>query len=113
MIWYERHDKDASRTARHYGISGKTFWKWHGRFDERNFATLEEKSRSPLRKRARTMSEQEECRIVALRKEHLRWGKEKLAIAYRGQFRESVSAWKVQKVINRMIWKSFKLVKKN
>lgn len=101
MIWYERHDKDASRTARHYGISGKTFWKWHGRFDEWNLASLEERSRSPLRKRIRTTTEHEELRIIELRKEHLRWGKEKIARAYTEKFGQKVSAWNVQKTIEK------------
>jgi transposase InsO family protein len=101
MIWYERHDRDASLTARHYGISPKTFWKWKKRFNERDFSTLEERSRAPLRTRVRTITQQEEVRIVDLRREHLRWGKEKIALSYRERWREPMSAWKVQKVIEK------------
>ena len=99
MIYYERNQRDAGLTARHYGISGKTFWKWRKRFNELDLSTLEERSRVPLRRRVRTITQQEEVRIVDLRRSHLRWGKEKLAIAYQDRWREPVSAWKVQKVI--------------
>lgn len=101
MIYYERHDKDAPLTARHYGIAPKTFWKWRKRFNEGDLSTLEERSRVPVHKRTRMVTQQEEVRIVELRRSHLRWGKEKLAIAYKERWNEPVSAWKVQKVIER------------
>ena len=101
MIWFERHDENALATARHYGITGKTFWKWKKRFNEQNLLSLEERSRTPLRRRSRVITEQEETRIVLLRKEHLRWGKEKIALVYAGKYRSSISAWKVQKTIEK------------
>jgi transposase InsO family protein len=51
--------------------------------------------------RIRTITQQEEVRIVDLRREHLRWGKEKLAIVYQGRWHEPMSAWKVQKTIEK------------
>lgn len=101
MIYYERSGKNALLTARHYGIAPKTFWKWHKRFDEKDFSTLEERSRVPKRRRTRTITSQEEVRIVDLRRSHLRWGKEKLALAYIDRHREPMSAWKVQKTIEK------------
>jgi len=101
MIFYHRHERDASLTARHYGVSPKTFWKWKKRFNERDLSTLEERSRIPIRRRTRTITSQEEVRIVDLRREHLRWGKEKLALAYQDRWGEPLSAWKVQKTIEK------------
>ena len=101
MIYYERNDRDAGLTARHYGISGKTFWKWRRRFNELDLSTLEEKSRVPIRKRTRTITQQEEVRIIDLRRTYLRYGKEKLARLYATRYGEPVSAWKVQKVIEK------------
>jgi transposase InsO family protein len=101
MIWYERNGRDASFTARHYGVSPKTFWKWRKRFNEMDLSTLEERSRVPLNRRTRTITQQEEVRIVDLRREHLRWGKEKIALVYRDRWGETVSAWKVQKTIEK------------
>ena len=101
MIWYEMHDQSALATARHYGVSGKTFWKWKKRFNELDLSSLDELSRVPAHRRERTITQQEEVRIVDLRRAHLRWGKEKIAIAYAGQFSSPISAWKVQKVIKK------------
>jgi hypothetical protein len=47
MIYYERHARDAGLTARHYGISGKTFWKWRKRFNERDLSTLVNRCPNP------------------------------------------------------------------
>lgn len=101
MIHFERHEENAQKTARHFGIAPKTLWKWKKRFDERDLSTLEERSRVPARKRMRTITEREEVRIVDLRRSHLRWGKEKIALVYAKRYGSSVSAWKVQKVIER------------
>src|SRR5665647_1460719 len=64
MIWYEMRDKNALATARHYGVSAKTFWKWRKRFNELDLSSLEERSRVPVRRRERTITQQEEVRIV-------------------------------------------------
>jgi transposase len=101
MIWYERNDKNALALCRHYGITPKTFWKWKKRFNELDFSTLEERSRVPLHKRTRTITSQEEVRIIDLRRRYLRYGKEKLARIYATHFGSVISAWKVQKVIEK------------
>ena len=101
MIYYERHDKNALQTARHYGIAPKTFWKWRKRFREDDLATLEEFSRVPLNKRTRTITQQEEVRVIDLRRTYLRYGKEKLARVYTERYGASMSAWKVQKTIEK------------
>jgi transposase InsO family protein len=101
MIYYERHDHNALQTSRHYGIAPKTFWKWKKRFRENDLATLEELSRVPLNKRTRTITQQEEVRIVDLRRTYLRYGKEKIARVYVVRYGGSMSAWKVQKTIEK------------
>ncbi len=101
MIYYERHAKNALATSRHYGVSPKTFWKWRKRFNERDFSTLEELSRVPLNKRTRTITQQEEVRVVDLRREYLRYGKEKLSRVYVVRYGLPMSAWKVQKTIEK------------
>lgn len=100
MIYYER-GYPAAVIARRCGISQKTFWKWRKRFRDDDLSTLEERSRVPARRRASTVTQQEEVRIVDLRREHLRWGKEKIALAYADRFGSAISAWKVQKVIEK------------
>lgn len=103
-IIYYHEGNDASKTARHFGIARKTFYKWFREFDEDNLYSLrklEDKSRAPQRVRQREITQLEEQRIIALRKKRLRYGKIKLAKIYEQIYREKISAWKVQKVIEK------------
>jgi len=103
-IIYYREGYDASQTARHFGISRKTFYKWYGQFDPDNLYSLkclEDKSKAPIRVRQREITSIQEQRIIKLRKKYIRYGKEKLAVIYKTDFKETISPWKVQKVIER------------
>lgn len=42
-----RREKNASKTAKHFGISRKTFHKWKKRFEKKHCIGLEELSRTP------------------------------------------------------------------
>lgn len=100
IYFYQGHN--ASQTARHFGISRKTFYKWFNKFDEGNIYTmhkLEDRSRAPKHVRQREVTPLEEQRIVNLRKEHIRWGKMKLKKIYKQEYNETISSWKIQKVI--------------
>lgn len=98
---YYRETKNVSLTCRHFAISRKTFHKWKKAYDPYNLATLESKDRAPKRKRHREISPEQEMRIVELRKRHIRYGKEKLAIGYKETYGETISAWKIQKTIEK------------
>jgi transposase InsO family protein len=101
-IVYCYQGSTAIQTARHYGISKKTFYKWFGQFDRDNLYSLyclEDKSKAPKRVRQREATPLEEQRIIKLRKEHIRYGKMKLAEIYKTNYQEKISSWKVQKVI--------------
>ena len=91
--------ENAKRTALHFGISRKTFYKWFKRFDEKDLSTLEEESRAPEHVRQREISYLQRARIRKLRKAHLRWGKMKLKKRYEKEYSEEISSWKFQKVI--------------
>ncbi|MDR3559227.1 MAG: helix-turn-helix domain-containing protein [Candidatus Pacebacteria bacterium] len=98
----------ATSTARHYGISRKTFYKWFKVFDRDNLYSLyqlEDKSKAPKKTRQREITPIQEQRIIQLRKRYIRWGKEKLAVIYQEEFGEKISAWKIQKVIEN--WKLY------
>ena len=100
FIYYEaKSGGNALRTARHFGIAPKTFHAWKKRFDDRNLRTLEEKSRAPKRVRQRAITTEEEMRVVALRKQYLRWGKKKIAVLYKRIHGAPISSWKVQYTI--------------
>jgi putative transposase len=99
IFYYTVGKKNAARTALHFGISRKTLHKWLKRFDEIRLETLEEASRSPHQTRQRVISPLQKIRIIKLRKAHLRWGKMKLQRCYGREYGETVSSWKIQKVI--------------
>lgn len=107
-IIYYYQGNTSIQTARHYGISKKTFYKWFGQFDRDNLYTLyclEDKSKAPKRVRQREITNIEEQRIIQLRKEHIRYGKMKIKEIYRTTYNEKISSWKIQKVIEN--WKLY------
>jgi len=101
FIWYEEHGKNASLTTRHFGISRQCFHEWKKRFDGKNLQLLETRSCAPNHVRHKEITPLEETRIVALRKAHVRWGKEKLAILYKTTYGSPISSWKVQYTIKK------------
>lgn len=103
LQWMDHYQKtkNVSLTCRHFGISRQLFYYWLKRYDPKNLYTLEDKDRAPKRQRQREITPEQEMRIVALRKQYLRYGKEKLAIIYQTLYQEKVSSWKIQKVIEK------------
>lgn len=102
IYYYEGHK--ASQTARHFGISRKTFYDWLPCFDRDNLYSLhkpEDASKAPKKRREREITAVEEMRIVALRKQHIRWGKMKLAVLYKKTHNEKISSWKIQVTIQK------------
>src|SRR3989338_1989247 len=72
--------RNTSRTAKHFGISRKTFHKWRKKFEKgrSQVRSLIDGSKAPHRKRFWQVSLEEEERVVSLRKKHLKYGKKKL-----------------------------------
>lgn len=103
LAWFdhERRSGSVAATCRYFGIPRKTFYYWQKRFDPENLASLEERDRAPIRRRVREISPHQEMRIVALRRRHPRYGKEKLVYLYSREYKETISRWKIQKVIEK------------
>jgi transposase InsO family protein len=102
FLWYETTGKKNARaTCRHFGIPPKTFYARQKRFDETNLRSLEERSHRPHRVRSRTITPEEESRVVQLRMAHLRYSKMKLAVLYAQRYGTPISSWKIQKVIEK------------
>lgn len=100
MIYYQsRGMKNASLTARRFGIARSTFCKWKSRFNEMNLHTLESRSRAPRARRQRNYSPQKDQRVIALRKRYPYFGKEKLARLYQNEYGERITSWYIQRVI--------------
>lgn len=101
LIFYHTQGKNIKKTCEHFGISRRVFWKWRKRFDEKTPLTLECQSRAPKTRRQREITPLEEERVVELRRQYIRYGKEKLAIKYEQRYGSKISAWKVQKTIEK------------
>ena len=78
LDWYFAHDRHASLTCRHFGISRQTFYRWLKRYDPRRLASLENHSSAPKRRRFRRWTTEHALAVLALRQEYPAWGKEKL-----------------------------------
>jgi len=78
MNHYLLHGRNAAFTCRHFGISRQCFYRWWRRYDPHNLATLEARSHRPHRLRRPTWSAQQAERVLALRRQYPRWGKDKL-----------------------------------
>jgi putative transposase len=99
IFYHTIGERNAIKTAKHFGINPKTFHKWKGRFQEKNLLTLEEQSRAPVKTRKRDISQLQRRQIRELRNKHLRWGKMKLQKHYKKMYGEYLSSWKFQIVI--------------
>lgn len=103
LKWFDYYKKsdNVSKTCRYFGIARKTFYKWQKLYDPKNLWTLETHSRAPIRRRQRQITGEQEMRIVNLRKKHIKYGKIKIAKIYEREYGETISSWKVQKVIQK------------
>lgn len=103
LAWmdYYHKTKNAALTCRHFGISRETFYEWKRRYNPYHLESLEGKSRRPKRMRRWQISRIEEFRVLQLRRQYLRYGKEKLKVLYQHKHQESISSWKIQRVIEK------------
>src|SRR5258708_8793755 len=82
---YYRDTENVVRTCRHFGISRQTFYRWQRRYDPLDLTTLEDHSHRPRRIRQPTWSFPLEEKVLTLRLQFPRWGKDKLAVLLRRQ----------------------------
>lgn len=101
IFYYSQAKKNALFTASYFGISSKTFHKWKKRFDPHRIQSLEEKTRAPHHRRVWEVTPLEEERIIKLRNQYLKYGKQKLKIIYQQDYSEQISTWKIERVIRK------------
>lgn len=101
FTWHAAHGENVSLTTRRFGISRQCFHEWKKRFDGKDLRTLESRSCAPQHVRQKEITPLEEGRIIELRKAHIRWGKEKLAVLYQTIYGSDVSSWKVQYTVQK------------
>ena len=82
MDFYHRCH-NVARTCRHFGISRQTFYRWLRRYDPFDLTSLEAASHCPHRQRRPTWASTLEERVLLLRLQFPRWGKDKLAVLLR------------------------------
>jgi transposase InsO family protein len=101
IYYHTKANKNASLTCRHFGIARSKWYFWFSRFDEENLRTLEINSTAPIKRRQKEYTPYQYERVVALRKEFIRYGKEKILRKYQEKYSQdnAISSWKVQRVI--------------
>ena len=99
IFYFSIGNRNGAQTAKHFGIARQNFVKWKKRFNPADLVSLEDHSRCPQKKRTWTVTEKEEQQIIAVRKAHMKWGKEKLKREYRRLNGADISANKIQKLI--------------
>jgi len=77
---YLNKTRNVSLTCRHYAITRSYFYKWHRRYNPRNLATLEDRSRRPYSLRPATYNYSLVKLIRRLRTDYPSYSSKKLAV---------------------------------
>src|SRR2546427_1147239 len=87
LAWMDfyRRCGNVAHTCRHFGISRQTFYRWQRRYDPYDLTSLEERSHRPRQCRQPTWAFPLEEKVLTLRLQFPRWGKDKLAVLLRRQ----------------------------
>ena len=78
--WHEDHGGNVTRTAHHFGFSRPTIYAWLKRHKRAGPKGLEDLSHRPHNVRRATWPSELEKRVLALREQYPRWGKDKLVV---------------------------------
>jgi len=82
---FYRRCRNVAGTCRHFGISRQSFYRWRRRYDPCDLTSLEGRSHCPRHRRQPTWSFLLEEKVLRLRLQFPRWGKDKLAVLLRRQ----------------------------
>ena len=101
FLWRESHHETIAVTCRRFGVTPKTYHHWAKRFDQGNLRSLEDHPKTPRQKRHKTYTPQQYERIVLLRRQFIRYGKQKLLIRYHEEYPQdaTLTLWHVQCII--------------
>ncbi len=83
LDWHHAHGANVSRTARHFGWSRPTVYRWLARYDRSRLGSLEDRGSAPRRRRRPTWTLEQLRAVKAIRERYPRWGKDKLRILLR------------------------------
>ncbi|MGH9512902.1 MAG: integrase core domain-containing protein [Terriglobales bacterium] len=87
LAWMDfyRGSGNVARTCRRFGISRQTFYRWQRRYDPLDLTSLEGRSHRPHHRRQPTWTFLLSEKVLTLRLQFPRWGKDKLAVLLRQQ----------------------------
>jgi transposase len=99
--YYRAHGNNAARTCRYFGISRQTFYRWKRRYDPGDLRSWEERSHRPHRRRQPTWTPLLVERVLTLRRQYPRWGKDQLVVLL-GREGRRVSTSMVGRILTRL-----------
>ena len=101
LSWYFTNgDKNASATARHFGLHRNTVTKWLKSYNPKNLKTLESKPRVPVHTFRKGYPVSYEQRVLALKKEYPYYGTQKIRVLLHDEGIHVSASW-VGKIIKR------------
>jgi len=80
LDWHRDHGENVARTARHFGFSRPTVYRWLRRYERLRLESLEDRSSRPRRRRRPTWTPAAVEAVRRVRARYPRWGKDKLAV---------------------------------
>lgn len=83
LDWHRAHGANVSRTARHFGYSRPTVYRWLARFERDRLESLEDRGSAPRRRRRPTWTSEQLTAVKRVRETYPRWGKDKLVVLLR------------------------------
>jgi putative transposase len=83
LDWHRAHGQNVSLTARHFGFSRPTVYRWLARFEGHRLESLENASSRPHRRRHHSWTVSQVELVRRLRCRYPAWGKDKLAVLAR------------------------------
>src|SRR5258708_9441379 len=103
LAWMDfyRRCGNVAHSCRHFGISRQTFYRWQRRYDPYDLTSLEERSHRPRQCRQPTWAFSLEEKVLGLRLQFPRWGKDKLAVLLRRQ-KMAISISMVGRILTRL-----------
>jgi transposase InsO family protein len=103
LEWHAAHGHNVSLTARHFGFSRPTVYRWLRRFDPHRLGSLEDRSSRPQRCRRPTWTSAQLDAVKQMREAYPRWGKAKLAVLLRREGRHSLSVSMTGRILVRLL----------
>ena len=83
LDWHGANGRNVSRTARHFGFSRPTVYRWLARYDRYRLESLEDHPSRSVRRRRPTWTAEQLAAVRRLRERYPRWGKDKLRVLLR------------------------------